>query len=39
MEKEAIEIGNAILDGYSGGIDNEIHGEASLDFAIEDAVS
>jgi GNAT superfamily N-acetyltransferase len=37
INEEANEIGNAILNGYSGGINNEIHGEASLDSAIEDA--
>lgn len=37
IDKEADEIGNAIVKGYSGGIDNQIHGEASIDEAIEDA--
>jgi len=37
MEKEADEIGNAILKGYRGGIDSDIHGEATLEYAIEDA--
>ena len=37
MDKEAEKIGNAILRGYSGGIDNDIHGEASLEYAMEDA--
>ena len=34
---EADEIGSAILKGFSGGIDSEIHGEATLEYAIEDA--